>query len=316
MDRKAVARETLEIMKKGYYEVEGRRIEIGEQQEHSVKNSFLLTPEQGEELLDAYGESAGNAPSKQALSHAMPDCTRAQAVPAQNVLAHTASEQAVLVQSAPAKTALSHTAIAVWNCPAVEAVLRLAAEGKGAAVLNFASAKNPGGGFINGAMAQEESLAASSCLYKTLTAHEDYYKNNRLCKSMMYTNHAIYSPDVVFFRDGGFQLLAESVTASVLTLPAVNMGQVMQKGEDTGQAKRVMKRRMKLALAIFAAQKCRHLVLGAYGCGVFRNDPVQIAAWWKELLEEFFPDAFESVVFAVLDHSSSQSCIRAFQELF
>ncbi|MFR3753045.1 MAG: TIGR02452 family protein [Enterocloster sp.] len=75
------------------------------------------------------------------------------------------------------------------------------------AVLNFASAKNPGGGFINGAMAQEESLAASSCLYKTLTAHETYYRMNRACSTMIYTDHAIFSPDVVFFRDGRFGLL-------------------------------------------------------------------------------------------------------------
>ncbi|HBR75644.1 MAG TPA: TIGR02452 family protein, partial [Cyanobacteria bacterium UBA11159] len=35
-------------------------------------------------------------------------------------------------------------------------------------VLNFASAKNPGGGFLRGTQAQEESLARSSALYKSL----------------------------------------------------------------------------------------------------------------------------------------------------
>ena len=182
-------------------------------------------------------------------------------------------------------------------------------------VLNFASAKNPGGGFINGAMAQEESLAASSTLYRTLTAHEEYYRENRARSSMMYTDYGIYSPDVAFFRDGKFKLVEKPVYASVLTLPAVNMGQVLLKGEDAEEARRVMRRRMKLALAIFADQGAKNLVLGAYGCGVFRNDPVQVAIWWKEIMEEGFEQYFESVVYAVLDTSRGGACIRAFQEV-
>ena len=62
-------------------------------------------------------------------------------------------------------------------------------------VLNFASAKNPGGGFLNGAMAQEESLAASGGLYRTLTPHEGYYRRNRACGTMMYTGCAIRSEE-------------------------------------------------------------------------------------------------------------------------
>ena len=202
----------------------------------------------------------------------------------------------------------------VENISTVDAIRKLAQEGKETiGVLNFASAKNPGGGFINGAMAQEESIAASSTLYKTLTAHEEYYRNNRAQSSMMYTDHAIYSPDVVFFRDGRFQLVERPVKASVLTLPAVNMGQVLLKGEDSAEAERVMRRRMKLALAIFAEQGAKNLVLGAYGCGVFRNDPKLIAVWWKELLEEGMGEFFDSIFYAVLDRSKNGECINAFE---
>ena len=77
-----------------------------------------------------------------------------------------------------------------------------------------------------------------------------------------------------------------------------------------------MRERMKLALAIFASQKCPHLILGAYGCGVFRNDPEDVAAWWQELLENHFPDTFRTVIFAVLDKSASRSCIMPFQDIF
>ena len=337
MNRKEIARETLDILEKGYYETQHKSIEIKARQEHSVKESFLLTPEQSRILLEQYDKP----------------CPKS----------NTASPS-------------PKTVVQVWNCSTVDAILKLSQElprelpeestkdlcheelhphaqsgipgqepwdkanptpllqpqtiaakdisacvpsprgSSPIAVLNFASAKNPGGGFINGAMAQEESLAASSCLYNTLIAHETYYKNNRACNTMMYTNHAIYSPDVVFFRDGSFRLLEKPVTASVLTLPAVNMGQVLLKGEDAALAKQAMRERMKLALAIFASQKCSHLILGAYGCGVFRNDPNEVAAWWQELLENHFPDIFRTVIFAVLDKSVSQSCIMPFQDIF
>lgn len=268
MDRKAIARQTLDIMEKGWYETEGTVVEIRARQQESVKKSVLFTPEQGERLLEQY-ETVTKKTAKYKC------CT--------------------------------------WNCSTVDAILKLAGENQcRCAVLNFASAKNPGGGFINGAMAQEESLAASSGLYRTLTVHEEYYRNNRACPSMMYTDHAIYSPEVVFFRDGGFRLLEKPFTSSVLTLPAVNMGQVLLKGEDCDTAERVMRRRMKLALAVFAERGAKNLVLGAYGCGVFRNDPVKIAAWWEELLSGEFKGVFEQIVFAVLDRSKNKACLNAF----
>lgn len=276
MDRKAIARETLEIMRQGYYEVKSGegdgeicRIDVLEDMKRSVSQSILITPEQGEEILKKYGTSVSACPQS-----------------------------------------------CVENISTVDAIRKLAHEGKGQiGVLNFASAKNPGGGFLNGAMAQEESLAASGTLYRTLTAHEEYYRVNRAHRSMMYTDYGIYSPDVTFFRDGSFRLVKDPVHASVLTLPAVNMGQVLMKGEDADEAKRVMRRRMKLALAIFAQQGVKNLVLGAYGCGVFRNDPRQVAVWWREILEEGLGRYFESVVYAVLDTSRGERCIGAFEEV-
>jgi len=205
----------------------------------------------------------------------------------------------------------------VANEATVKAILDFVKAGKSRiGVLNFASAKNPGGGFLNGAMAQEESLAASGGLYGSLLRNEEYYKANRACPSMMYTDYAIYSPDVVFFRDERFDLLDAPVTASVLTLPAVNYGQVLLKGEDPAIAELAMKNRMRLALAIFASMGDVNLILGAYGCGVFRNDPVKVAAWWKELLDsEGYSALFEEIRFAVLDAKDGK-CINAFEREF
>lgn len=207
--------------------------------------------------------------------------------------------------------------ISVENTPTVEAILNWNISKKSnIGVLNFASAKNPGGGFINGASAQEESLAASSGLYGCQCANPDYYSINRSCGTMIYTNYAIYSPNVVFFRDGRFRLLEQPVTASVLTLPAVNFGQVLQKGEDTLLAKLKMKERMQLALELFVQKGDRNLILGAYGCGVFRNDPNEIAHWWQELINDYYSTLFDNILFAVYDTSKNGNCINAFNNVF
>lgn len=270
MDRKAMAKETLDIMKRGYYEPSNTgKIVIKEDMEQSIRCSTLISPAEGEKILEKFPICAG--------------CSQPE--------------------------------IRVENISTVEAIHILVSEQKtDIGVLNFASAKNPGGGFLNGAKAQEESLAVSGTLYPTLTAHEEYYRENRAHSSMMYLDYGIYSPEVVFFRDGAFQLTETPAKASVLTLPAVNMGQVLLKGENAEEAKKVMRRRMKLALGIFAEHKAKHLVLGAYGCGVFRNDPKEIAIWWRELLEEGMGQYFDSVFHAVLDSSKDRRCIKVFQE--
>lgn len=196
----------------------------------------------------------------------------------------------------------------IKNEATVKSILDISKKGiNNIGVLSFASAKNPGGGFLKGSMAQEESIAISSNLYNCLLKHPKFYEENKFCKSMTYTDYAIYSPDVVFFRDEKFKLIRKPLTASVLTLPAVNYGQVVEKGEHRGRAKEVMKNRMRLSLAIFAEKGAKVLILGAYGCGVFKNNPVDIARWWHELLfDEGYGELFESVYFSILDRTGGQ----------
>ncbi|MFC3798903.1 TIGR02452 family protein [Cohnella sp. GCM10012308] len=272
MDRKLIARDTLQYMQQGYYSLNGEQVDIADKQKYAEDQSVLVTPERAEAAVRSIRVD---------MVGPLAECS-------------------------------------VVNVATVKAILNLVESGKEhVGVLNFASAKNPGGGFLNGAMAQEESLAASSGLYGTQLRHERFYKANRACGSMMYTHHAIYSPDVVFFRDEKFILLPKPITASVLTLPAVNYGQVVLKGEDTELALRVMKERMRIALALFAKNGDKNLILGAYGCGVFRNDPVKVAGWWKALLvEEGYGSLFEHITFAVLDGSKNGFCIKAFEDAF
>jgi uncharacterized protein (TIGR02452 family) len=76
----------------------------------------------------------------------------------------------------------------------------IAARGTTPLVLNFASAKNPGGGFLNGARAQEESLARSSALYPCLRK-SGMYDHHRASGDCLYTDWMIVSPEVPVYRD-------------------------------------------------------------------------------------------------------------------
>lgn len=163
-------------------------------------------------------------------------------------------------------------------------------------VLSFASAKNPCGGFLKGSMAQEESLAYSSGLYDTLIAHKEYYDLNRSSHSPFYTGNAIFSPSVVFFRDSKLQLLPEPFTASVVSLPAVNLG-AMRSLQDVDRAGDIMRMRMQRILDIFISQGVKNIVLGDYGCGIFKNNPQSVRNTWLNLLTSYYAKYFQTIYY-------------------
>lgn len=182
--------------------------------------------------------------------------------------------------------------------------------------LNFASAKNPGGGFLGGAKAQEEDLARCSALYATLLTQPDYYAVNRAEHSLLYTDHMIHSPFVPFFRDEQLELLEQPFYVSVLTAPAPNAGEALRKDPSVRhRLSEVVYARALKVLRVAAHRGHRTLVLGAWGCGVFRNDPVEMAEAFAAGLRAL-PGAFERVVFAVYERGGDGPNLRAFRERF
>jgi uncharacterized protein (TIGR02452 family) len=169
--------------------------------------------------------------------------------------------------------------------------------------LNFASATRPGGGFLSGARAQEEDLARSSALYACLRDQHVYYDANRDAPSSLYTDHLIFSPGVPFFRDGRLRLLEAPFALTILTAPAPNAGVVRERDPALApQLAEVLAARIVKLLAVAAVNGYRCLLLGAWGCGVFRNDPDAVAAAFANALAEpRFTGAFDRVVFAVFD---------------
>lgn len=210
------------------------------------------------------------------------------------------------------------TEFVVRNETTLAAARRLVEEGfVDPLCLNFASAKNPGGGFLGGSQAQEESLARASGLYACLEPATTYYEANRAAGTSLYTNHAIHSPRVPVFRDDEDGLLDEPYEVSMLTMPAVNTGAVTRnEPRNRSQIEPLMRERIAAVLAIALAHGHQAVVLGAWGCGVFRNDPDRVAEWFHEHLTGGFRGAFRRVAFAVLDHSPDESTFHAFSRRF
>ena len=185
--------------------------------------------------------------------------------------------------------------------------------------LNFASAKNAGGGFLRGSQAQEEALCRASALYASIEPQRSYYDSNRRCGTCLYTDHMIYSPMVPVFRDDNDALLIEPYRVSFITAPAVNTGALANsEPEKLPLVSDVMRSRIDKLLSLAVLNGYRHLVLGAWGCGVFRNEPSRIAELFREQLTGTgrFAAAFECVRFGVLDFAKDKSTFRAFDDCF
>jgi putative RNA 2'-phosphotransferase len=212
----------------------------------------------------------------------------------------------------------TRTAIAVTGETTIEAIVRLARIGGGhVGCLNFASAKRAGGGFLNGAQAQEESLARASGLYPCLLTRPDYYARNKSFGSALYLDLIVYSPRVPFFRDDNGGWFDAPVLASVITAAAPNAAVLRDKKQlDAEDLAAALRTRSELVLAIAAHERIDRLVLGAWGAGVFGNDPKQVAQIFAELLRGRFAGVFTEVVFAVLGTRETSANHRAFADVF
>jgi uncharacterized protein (TIGR02452 family) len=187
--------------------------------------------------------------------------------------------------------------------------------GPGTAALVFASARNPGGGFLRGAKAQEEDIARASALYECLRSVPEFYAFHRAGEDLRYSDRVIYSPDVPVFRGDGPARLDRPYPLSFLTAAAPNRGAIATNQPrllDTVRATVTV--RAERVLRVAAAHGHRTLVLGAWGCGVFANSPAEVASAFRTALARV--PAFERVVFAVLDRTGTGATYLAFADAF
>ena len=202
----------------------------------------------------------------------------------------------------------------------LQAARRLCAEGDAeVAVLNFASARNPGGGYLGGAKAQEEDLCRQALLLSCLLRAPEYYAAHRASDDLLYSDRVIWSPQVPVHRGDDGRLLARPRAVSFLTCPAPNAGEVLRRDPAAGaRIRETLRRRSGRVLAVAARHGVRRIVLGAWGCGVFRNDPHEVADAFHAHLGPggAYREAFDTVVFAVWDRSARSANRDAFSARF
>ena len=277
LQRARIAENTLKIIDYGaYVNSQGKEVDIKAEIDYAVQNSKLYTPEMLEKIDDKVNEVLNNGENEK-------------------------------------------TKVEVNNETTLKAARRLIEEESYDKVvcLNFASAKHPGGGFVNGSGAQEESLARSSALYPCIKQMDEMYEANKHYDSALYLDYMIYSPQVPVFRKDDGHLLDKPYNVSFITAPAVNAGVVRSRENKENIAKigEKMKERIEKVLSISVIHDADSLVLGAFGCGVFKNDPEEVADYFRQFIieDERFNDFFEKVVFAVLDRSRKKETYNIFK---
>ena len=164
--------------------------------------------------------------------------------------------------------------------------------------LNFASARRPGGSFLTGTMAQEEDLCRRTTLYARLESglQETEFYNEGLADSY-YSDAMLYSPEVLIIRDSNFKLQSP-VKTSIITCAAPNNSS--PHGKDPERLAKVLVERIRNVLGLALYTGHRTIILGAFGCGVFNNDPEMVAEiFYKYLVGRKFCRYFDRVVFAI-----------------
>ena len=229
-----------------------------------------------------------------------------------------------------------NTKIRVSGEKSFQTALRLRREYPDAriAVHNFASATNPGGGVKMGARAQEESLCRCSTLFPCLNRSdlwENYYLFHRNRHDVRYTDACIWSPDVLIIKsdDDLPERLPESefCKVDILTCAAPNLREKPYNRMNPGKGDAVRltdselaelhRNRARHLLTVASANHDEVLVLGAFGCGAFRNNPHVVAQVYQEVLNSpEFKNRFLHVEFAVFHTARETENFNAFQQVF
>ncbi|MCD7738564.1 MAG: TIGR02452 family protein, partial [Lachnospiraceae bacterium] len=174
-------------------------------------------------------------------------------------------------------------------------------------VLNLASSTHPGGQTRKGASAQEEDLCRRSSLLLSLESNDakKYYDYNNARKTHMGSDGVMISPCVEVIRDASSETLSEPFPISVMSCaaPMIRLG---LEGMSQQEYEIMLYRRIQGMLLVAASQNYRHLILGAFGCGVFGNDAAVVSDLFYHVIQKLTycgkgsGQLFDSIDFAVL----------------
>ena len=189
-------------------------------------------------------------------------------------------------------------------------------------VLNFASSTNPGGGVTKGSTAQEECLCRCSNFYLTLYQEKcirEYYNINKKYMSNLGSDAIIYSRNVYVFKDKDYNMLPvkDRFYVDVLTCAAPNLRENPrnQYNSDASEEKLTLTdeelynihvKRARNILNVAVKNEDDYLILGAFGCGAFRNNPEIVAKAYKDVLQDYMY-CFKVIDFAIIDGKYSNN---------
>ena len=189
-------------------------------------------------------------------------------------------------------------------------------------VLNFASSTNPGGGVTKGSTAQEECLCRCSNLYLTLYQEKcirEYYNVNKKYMSNLGSDAIIYSRNIYVFKDKDYNMLPaeDRFYVDVLTCAAPNLRENPrnQYNSDASEEKltitdeelyNIHVKRARNILNVAVKNEDDYLILGAFGCGAFRNNPEIVAKAYKDVLQDYMY-CFKVIDFAIIDGKYSNN---------
>lgn len=219
------------------------------------------------------------------------------------------------------------TVVDAVNEDCVEVTRKLVEEGFKPVMLNMANRHTPGGGVINGARAQEESLFRQSDLCVSLYQYDGYHAGlldlppGEGCYPMDRNTGGIYSGRVTFFRTGqrdGDRLIDDPFECAVVSVAAINRPELTAEGRLVDWAVKATETKIRTMLRIGLHHGHDSIVLGAWGCGAFRNPPDHMAEIFRSvLLEPEFADKFKVVRFAIIeDHNSRHANFAPFDKVF
>ena len=222
--------------------------------------------------------------------------------------------------------------IVVSNKRSLEAAEAYAKQGKRVCVLNFASATNPGGGVVNGSSAQEECICRCTTLYPCLNNDElwtKFYKPHRKAANPLYNNDCIYTPNVCVFKsDINFpELLSRDRwwRVNILTCAAPNLRErpsnPMNPHAGYKQAKltpaeleTLLTSRIRRIFEVAVANGNEVLILGAFGCGAFRNPPEIVAKVFFDVMQDYLC-YFDTIEYAVYHTEREVDNYEAFKRI-
>lgn len=212
----------------------------------------------------------------------------------------------------------------------MEAAAPYAYAGKKVCILNFASATNPGGGVTRGSSAQEEAICRCSTLFPNLNERESwniFYEPHRRQHDPLHNDDCIYTPGVMVFKsDTDYpQLLPEEkwYSVNVVTCAAPNLREKPSNSMNSGDGDAAVhisrenlqalhEKRMRKVLEIAWRKGNEVVILGAFGCGAFRNPPMVVAQAMKTVVQEYRKN-FETIEFAIYCSPRDDANYRVFQ---